>query len=71
MQTRDKGPRPKQTRNRAAQRAGAEIDLGCTQLGNWLVGGELSNQFRDQHVKEEGTVRGTGISGATIASLCI
>ena len=27
-------------RNRAAQRAEAEINLGWTQLGNWLVGGE-------------------------------
>ena len=35
-----RGPRPKQTRNRAAQRAGDEIDLGYTQFGNWLVGGE-------------------------------
>ena len=33
--------RPKQTRNRAAQRAGAEMDPGYRQSGNWLVGGEL------------------------------
>ena len=33
-------PRPKQTRNRAAQRAGAEMDPGYRQSGNWLVGGE-------------------------------
>ena len=38
--SRPRGPRPKQTWNGAAQRAGAEIDLGYTQLGNWLVGGE-------------------------------
>jgi hypothetical protein len=33
-------PRPKQTRNIAAQRAGAEMDPGYRQSGNWLVGGE-------------------------------
>ena len=33
-------PRSKQTRNRAAQRAGAEMDPGYRQSGNWLVGGE-------------------------------
>ena len=34
------GARPKQTRNSAVQRAGAEIDPGYRQFGNWLVGGE-------------------------------
>jgi hypothetical protein len=38
--SRQAGPRPKQTRNRAAQRAGAEIDPGYTKFWNWLVGGE-------------------------------
>ena len=35
-----RGPRPKQTRNTRAQRAGAEIDPGYRQFGYWLVGGE-------------------------------